>query len=662
MFALLSLMLFISKAGAQTDSLHLHLDSATFVSEKRSSMLRTSTAKLTQIDIGLMQSMPKILGNTDPMHFVRLLPGVQTSTEFDSGVYVCGCDDAHNEVSVSGVPLFGVNHMLGFFSVFNTEHYGKMTFSQSSSSSMLGGTLRMELPDTLSKRVSGSVSVGIMSSQGSVGVRFGEKSHLRVSARQSYMNLLYKRWLRLNDSQVKYGFGDYNLTYLLQASDKDKVWVDGYWGMDRASMDENTYDIGISLNWGNYLAAIHWAHEGEVRHKHSLSSSGYKSVCDITQGIAQVGLQSYINAAGYKGDFDWKGFFGKAGLMYYRAMPQFPVIDGMFDTTPSEKEIQNAVEGTLTIGYEKDFADRWNLMAAVKSIAFFNPEYDPTYGVTPDFALSYDAYHLGKYSLAYGWQHQNLFQTGFSNVGLPMEFWFLAGKHSFPQYSQNVSFSYDLDFCRDMFSLSLNLYYKWMYNQIEYNGDIFDFFLTEYDLDKNLLKGRGWNYGANIMLHKQSGSLTGWVSYSWGRALRRFNNPEYTGVYPANHERIHEFNAVCSYKYRSWDFAGTFICASGRPFTAPESYYLSSGKIIMSYGEHNACRMRPYIRMDVSVTYALNKNEKYENGLNFSIYNVLARRNDVLYKLNINDSNQFAYTPLSFMLRVVPSISYYHKF
>ena len=164
------------------------------------------------------------------------------------------------------------------------------------------------------------------------------------------------------------------------------------------------------------------------------------------------------------------------------------------------------------------------------------------------------------------------------------------------------------------------------------------------------------------MLHKQSGSLTGWVSYSWGRALRRFNNPEYTGVYPANHERIHEFNAVCSYKYRDWDFSGTFICASGRPFTAPESYYLSSGKIIMSYGEHNACRMRPYIRMDLSVTYTLNKNEKYENGLNLSIYNVLARKNDVMYKLKINKSNQFAYQPLSFMLRLVPSISYYHKF
>lgn len=66
--------------------------------------------------------------------------------------------------------------------------------------------------------------------------------------------------------------------------------------------------------------------------------------------------------------------------------------------------------------------------------------------------------------------------------------------------------------------------------------------------------------------------------------------------------------------------------------------------------------------MDLSVTYILNKNEKYENGLNLSIYNVLARKNDVLYKLKINKSNQFAYQPLSFMLRLVPSISYYHKF
>ena len=163
------------------------------------------------------------------------------------------------------------------------------------------------------------------------------------------------------------------------------------------------------------------------------------------------------------------------------------------------------------------------------------------------------------------------------------------------------------------------------------------------------------------MVHKQNGRLTGWISYSLGRALRQFNTPEYAGIYPANHERIHELNAVCSYKINKWDFSGTFVYASGAPFTAPESYYISSGQILTVFGEHNACRMRPYIRLDLSVTYNIIRTEKHENGINVSLYNALARENDVMYRVRA-ENGKYSYRPMSFFLKLVPSVSYYHKF
>ena len=166
-----------------------------------------------------------------------------------------------------------------------------------------------------------------------------------------------------------------------------------------------------------------------------------------------------------------------------------------------------------------------------------------------------------------------------------------------------------------------------------------------------------------MMLHKQSGKFTGWISYSLGRALRNFDNPDYHGWYPANHERIHELNAVASYKYRRWDFSGVFIYATGLPFTAPKSYYLSSGHIVAEFGEHNACRLRPYIRLDLSATFNIRKTEKYENGINLSIVNALARENDIMYKLKVYpEEGFFRYGRQSFMLRIIPSISYHHKF
>lgn len=649
-------------AGAQTDSVYMHIDSTTVVGAKNTSSIRRTEGRMVAIDVTQMQNLPKILGNTDPLHFVRLLPGVQTNAESDSGIHIQGCDAAHNEMSVAGVPLFGVNHMLGLFSIFNPEHYSQMTFSHSSASNRLGGTLRMELPDTLNKQVEGSVAVGIMSSQGSVGVRIKDRSHLRVSARKSYLNLLYGRWLMLNESQIKYGLGDYNLTYLWNSGKGDKVWVDGYFGMDSAAMDEDSYDLGVSLKWGNYMGAVHWEHKGDISHRHSLYSSGYKSDVLVTQADASVYMPSFINATGYKGDLFWRDVRGKWDMIYYHVMPQYPLVTGLFNSDQPQREIQNALETCLAAEYDYEFVPAWRLSTGLKGTVMLNPESELMGGLSPELSLSYNAYHRGKVTLNYNWRQQYIFQTGLSNVGFPIEFWFVAGEHSRPQYSQNLSLSYDLKFYRDMFALSCDFYYKMLYNQVEYKGDLFDLFLAEYNLDDCLLRGRGWNYGLNFMLHKQSGSLTGWVSYSLGRSLRRFDNPDYPDIYPSNHERIHELNAVASYKYAAWDFAGTFIYASGLPFTAPGSYYLSSGKLIANYGEHNACRMRPYIRLDLSVTYAFRKDESRENGINLSLFNVLARRNEVMYRLQVSEDERFGYMPMSFSLLLMPSISYYHKF
>ena len=652
----------VSKAGAQTDSLYMHIDSLTFVSEKHTSSIRKDSKGLLEVDMKAIQGLPQILGNTDPLHFVRLLPGVQTTHEYDAGINIQGCSTAHNEVSVAGVPLYGVTHLMGLFSVFNPAHYPKMKFSTSSSSNRLGGTLTMELPDTLNKRVTGEISVGMVSTQASVGVRVGDKSHLRASVRKSYLNYVYSPWLKVKDSAFGYDFGDYNLTYLYSDGKRDRVWVDLYFGMDKAMLKEDGYDFDFYLDWGNYMGAVHWEHKEDIiKQKHTVYSSGYGSECRLLQGDSRIYFPSYIISSGYKGCFEMKHLTSRAELTHYHAVPQVPYAYGFHSTVEPEMEKQNAIELTVAADYQRMFWNHLGLKASLKGLYYLGPEAQSFGGLLPDVSLSYEGYRYGRITASYGWSQQNLFLTGLSSTSLPIEFWFLSGKHSEPQYSQWINLAYDVDMYRNMFQLSCSFYYKELYNQVEFNGDLFDLLYSAYDLDTYLLKGKGFNIGLNLMLHKKAGNLTGWVSYSLGRALRRFDNPEYKGWYPANHERIHELNAVCSYHYKKWDFSTTFIYASGRPFTAPESYYISSGQIIAKFGEHNACRMRPYIRLDLSVNYDIVKNEKYENGINLSIVNALARRNDIMYKLRIEDG-KFAYKYQSFILRVVPSISYYHKF
>lgn len=662
LFAFILHPVFLPDAGAQTDSLYMSLDGTVLVSQRATSLLKSVSEGAMKVDLEMLQHLPKILGNTDPMQFVRLLPAVQTNSECDAGIHIQGCDNAHNDISIGGVPVYGANHLLGLFSVFNPSHYQQMEYSISTPSNRLGGRVMMSLPDTLKKNVTGDFSAGLMSSQGMLGFRLGKNSHLRLSARRSYLNFLYGRWLMVLESEMKYGFGDYNFTYFYTPTSRDRVWADFYCGNDKVNLDEQSFNMNLGVDWGNLAGGIHWEHSGSsFWHRHTLFYSGYSSTVRVDQDGADVILPSYISSAGYKGHLRWKGLKAAADVTLYEAQPQYPHIEGVINSTESAIDVQRGLEASASAGYAVTFADRFGVDASLKGSMFLSEDARPQYALSPDLTLSYDFYRFGRLKGTYAWRTQYLFQAGLSNVGLPLEFWILSGRYGRPQHSQSADLSYEAELLGGVLSLSAGLFGKVLYNQMEYKGDILDLLLSKYDLNEKLLKGKGWNYGVNFMLHKQSGDFTGWVSYSLGRAVRRFDHPDYKGIYPANHERIHDLNVVGSYQSGRWNFAGTFVFASGLPFTAPRSFYVSSGQIVADYGGHNACRMRPYVRLDLSVTCSIIKNEKQENGINFSLYNAFGRKNDIMYKIRIDDKG-YRFSPASIPMRFMPSISYYHKF
>lgn len=644
----------------------MHLDSTMLVTHRHTSSLKQQEAGLMTVDIEALKGYPKIFGNTDPLNILEYFSGVQTSSEYDSGIHIQGCDNAHNHISSGGVPLFGVNHLFGLFSVFNPSHYGRMSFSRSASGSSaanrLGGHIVMELLDTLAQNVKGEFTLGIMSSQGTLSFKAGRNSSFHISARQSYLDLLYGRWLKIGGNPMSYGFGDYNFTYHLEAGDNDRLWVDAYFGKDNAFLGAGNYNVDLESSWGNLMGAVHWEHKGNGYFlNQTLFASGYGVDASLVQGGSSLKVPSSIGAAGYKANVRWLDFTSGVNAIFYRTRPQAPEKDIDGNLSYPGPELQNAAEFDLYTDYSKSFADRILLKAGLKGSLYISPEKKVYPRLSPQISLSYNAYQWGGITLSYGIQHQFLFQTGLSNVGLPIDFWFMAGKHSLPQAAQSLSLGYDVTMLGDMLRLDVELFGKRLYNQVEYNGDLFDLLNSEYDLDRVLLKGDGMNYGLNVMLQKQSGNFTGWLSYSLGRALRTFDDPDYPSVYPASHERIQEFNAICSYEIAKWMFSGIFVYAGGTPFTAPESFYISSGNLMTQYGEYNSSRLRPYIRLDLSVNLCLRKDGRQENGINLSVYNVLARKNEVMWRLVMKDG-KFSFSPMTSFMRAMPSISYYHKF
>ena len=175
-----------SESGGEKN---LSLDSVVVSAWQNRSSLQTIHGGY-EWDMGVMHILPKFLGNADPIRHSQVLPGIQTNNEYSGGLHVEGCDNQHNTYSINGVPLYNVSHILGFFSAFNPAHYSLMSLTKSpqdaAADNRLGATLDMQLANQLSDTVSIDADVGLISSQGTLGIPLGKKTNLRLSARTSY--------------------------------------------------------------------------------------------------------------------------------------------------------------------------------------------------------------------------------------------------------------------------------------------------------------------------------------------------------------------------------------------------------------------------------------------------------------------------------------------
>lgn len=620
------------------------------------------------VDMKLMELMPQILGNADPMHYAQLLPGVQTNSEYDAGLHIQGCENSHNMVAIDGVPLYNVAHMLGFFSVFNATHFSNMTLHKSLVSSTtpnrLGGMVNMHTSDSLVRTVGGDVSVGPMSSQGTLRLPLGRRASLTVSAREAYLNLLYGQWLKTDDEQMRYSFGDYNLSLLFCPDESNALHLEAYLGHDNVGLSDDSYLFDARLRWGNFMTAIHCKH---LFRGGSLSQSayftGYRSRFNMNQTSANVSVVSDIYDLGYKALLSVGGLKAGAEVAHHSIQPQEPHVSGVLNGTDETVNQQTSVEASLFASWHIGLSERFALDCGVRTSCYVHDR-SHYFSADPGATLSWQLSPLTTLSLNAGIKHQYLFQTGFSNMGMPTEFWFSAGGTQRPQYSYDVSAAFETLTHDRAWRVSCELYYKRLFNQVEYSGNVFDFVYSSYSFEKALLCGNGYNYGLNLMVEKRKGRITGWLSYAFGRALRRYPGTELPDCYHAVHERPHELNAVATFKLgRRWSIGATFVAASGTPYTKVERFYLINNYIVADYGKYNAERLPMYMRLDLSVNYDFRSRKGCRSGLNFSLYNVTAHENVLLYRLKVTRNERtLAYNPMSFVAPLLPSVSYYYSF
>lgn len=650
------------------------LDSVAVTEHRRSLQLKQKDGTLVW-DMGLMGNLPQILGNADPLHYAQMLPGVQTNNEYQGGIHVQGCDNEHNAITIGGVPVYNVNHLLGFFSTFNASHFPSMSLTESAQQSgfanRLGADLTMQVPDQQPERLQAEASAGLIASQGTLRVPLDTHSALTVSVRASYINWLYSDWLKTDKAQVEYSFHDLNATYVNRLSPKHCIMLDAYSGRDRANFkDGRDTKMDMHERWGNSLGALHWRFtpNGELNMHSTLYVTTYNNRMTTGMMREHYELSSRITDVGLRQQLAWRGWTGGTEVIAHNIRPQTVKSNGN-NTLRQHTERTHSLEASLHAGYHlplfrnvsADLGLRGNL---------YHISHHTFSSLNPSVRLGYEQGDM-RCSLSYALRHQYLFQAGFSDMGLPTEFWFSASEDVLPQYGHCFNAKAEHYLLHRRWQVSLSLYYKRLYHQVEYGGTALDFLSDDYRLENLLLHGDGENYGASLMLSKCTGRLTGWVSYAYGRAKRTYpmdptgNAYDPNGTrrtYPANHDRPHEVNLVATYTLgRHWSFGTTFVACSGTPFTAPRALYVMNGNIMSLYGEHNSNRLKNYWRMDFSANYRWKGRHRLEQGVNLSVYNLLCHDNDLFHYVRTERNGKVYYRSVGFVTRLLPSVSYFIK-
>lgn len=649
---------------------NVSLDSIVVSTHRNNSALRTRVDGSMQWSLSQLQLMPKLLGEADPLRYAQMLPGFQTNNEYHSGLVVQGCDNQHSVATVGGVPLYNVSHLMGFFSSFISSHYPSMSLDKSPSSSgfanRLGAELVMDLPDVPADSSSGDFTVGLISSQGTYRWRVSPSTALIVSLRASYMKYLYSHWLKADDQHFDYSFYDTSATLVHRVDSLNTLALDFYSGDDRCGLLENGYLADIHMTWGNVLGAVHWVHDSPRRGLKSSASlyvTSYRNRFDLALEGMDFKLRSRICDLGLKWQLSCKRLSAGVEAVRHWVQPQSLERVGTYNETTGLVQQQRSIEASVHADYAQPLSSAVTALVGLRGSAY-RIDGHTFLGVDPIAAVHYDD-KTWQMSLSYAHKHQYLFQTGFSDMGLPTEFWLSSSSLFKPQSADLVSLSVSRYLFNRGYQLVVDLFYKELYHQLEYVGNVLDFANKNYDLSESMIGGgRGRNYGFSVMVNKTSGRWNGWLGYTYLRAQRYFDDVLDGKPFAANHSRPHELNAVVNYRHNGhWDFGGCLVGASGTPYTAAQSLMMFNGNVLVNQGPHNGKRLNFYLRLDLSANYRWRTRLFDECGLNISIYNVTFHKNELFHYFKMRRRDDFiAYRPVSSVLRLLPSLSFFCKF
>lgn len=645
-----------------------------------------------KMDPKQIENIPIIFGEPDILKTIQLTPGVKSAGEGNSGFYVRGGGIDQNLILLDEAPVYNASHLLGFFSVFNSGALKDASLMKGSIPAEYGGrassVFDIKMKEGNLKNFKCNGNVGLISSAITVeGPVVPDKSSFIVSGRRTYadMFLTLSGDEDLNSTQLY--FYDLNLKGNWKINENNRVFISGYFGRDNFKFSDE-----FGFDWGNKTATLRWNHNfgAKLFSNTSLIASNYSYEIQIMDDY-DVSIRSEINDWNLKQDFTWYANAHNT-LKYGGNIISHQILPGEFSVepgslyNPQKISERKALEWAAYVSNSQNISEKLKLYYGFRLALFSNIGPGEFYefdkygelkktiqeddfewvktqgGLEPRLGANYLLNERSSLKASYNRIYQFLHLLSNSTTSAPTDLWLPSSNNVKPQISDQVSLGYFRNFKDNEFESSLEVYCKDLKNQIEYkNGAELVFNST---VEAELVFGRGWAYGAELLLKRNYGRLNGWLSYTWAKTMRQFDGINDGNPFPARQDRTHDLSVVGMYDVgKNLKLSATWVFYTGNAVTFPSGKYEIDGQTIGYYTERNGYRMPNYHRLDIGLTWQRKKTEKFESSWNFSVYNAYARDNAFYIDFRESEKNPGETEAVQVSLfKIIPSVSYNFKF
>jgi hypothetical protein len=645
------------------------------------SSLKMGTNTLTNTTI---KQIPVVFGEADLLRAALTLPGVTSVGEANTGLNVRGGAADQNLILLNDATIYNPSHLFGFFSAFNADIVKSVELYKTAIPEKYGGRLSSVLDVVTrqgnTKKIGGAAGIGPLTSKivvdGPVG---GDRTSFIAGVRSSYSNWLLQQVPNSAYNNSKAFFYDADLHVSHNMDSKNSLFLNGYFSHDGFRLLGDT-----SYRYGNQNFNLKWKHNfnnqfygmftaGIDRYRYSVSDrSNSTNAFQLSSSIKQNFLRTDFN---YAPTLKHIFTFGLTSI-YYQLQPGLLSPLGQSSLIRADAlEHEQGLESSVYIADEYSVSSKLSVHAGLRYSVFnyFGPHavYQYTAGVPrseisltdtvfypkgkmiktygkPELRLTlrYQLSDNSSVKLSFNTMTQFIHTLSNTNSISPTDVLKLSDSYIRPQEGRQISAGFYRNFNSNAIETSFEIYYKQMKHYLDYRSGAE--LILNHHIETDVIDTRGKAWGAEVLVKKTSGKLTGWFSYTYSRVQLQSDDPLSTekvnggNYYPANFDKPHNANFTGNYKFsHRYILSLNLSYSTGRPITLPLAIFDLAGAQRVYYSERNQFRTPDYFRADFS--FVLQGNHKItkltHNDWTFGVYNITGRKN--VYSIYFVEENGY---------------------